>query len=102
MDFLLTWLRRRKKESEFIETKENFYDNISTEYYKEEPDVYQQVSNAINSLGDPCKELLELYYFGNFSWKKIASHLGYASAASARNQKYKCLERIRKELISKE
>jgi hypothetical protein len=47
-------------------------------------------------LGDPCKELLECFYYKNLSWSEIASRLGYSSAASARNQKYKCLERIRK------
>jgi hypothetical protein len=41
---------------------------------------------------------LKSYYYKNQSWDEIASSLGYASAASARNQKYKCLERIRKTL----
>jgi len=35
------------------------------------------------------------------NWEEIAELLGYASAGSARIQKYKCLERIRKQLALK-
>ena len=59
------------------------------------PDIFENVNRAIETLGDPCKQLLECYYYKNLSWAAIASKLGYANAASARNQKYKCLERIR-------
>ena len=59
------------------------------------PDIYEYVKIAIETLGDPCKQLLELHYYKNLGWAEIASKLGYANAASARNQKYKCLERIR-------
>ena len=62
------------------------------------PDIYENVNTAIESIGDPCKQLLESYYYKSLSWDEIASSLGYANAASARNQKYKCLERIRKTL----
>jgi RNA polymerase sigma factor (sigma-70 family) len=60
------------------------------------PDIYEHVNIAIETLGDPCKQLLECYYYQNLSWDEIANKLGYANAASARNQKYKCLERVRK------
>ena len=59
------------------------------------PDAFERVSKAIETLGAPCRQLLECYYYENFSWADIADLLGYTSAASARNQKYKCLERIR-------
>jgi RNA polymerase sigma factor (sigma-70 family) len=95
-------LRKQKKEKKFIDLERYYTVNISTDYYKEkEPDFFEQVSQAMESLGDKCKKLLELYYFGNHSWKDIASCLGYRSAASARNQKYKCLERIKTRLNGK-
>jgi hypothetical protein len=31
-------------------------------------------------------------------WQAIADEMGYSNPASARNQKFKCLERIRKRL----
>ena len=59
------------------------------------PDAFEDVNKAISLLGEPCKQLLECYYYENLNWAEIAGLLGYTSAASARNQKYKCLERIR-------
>jgi len=62
------------------------------------PENIDDITNAIENLGNPCKQLLELFYYRNESWDNIAELLGYASAGSARNQKYKCLERLRKQL----
>lgn len=59
------------------------------------PDRYEEVHAAIESLGDRNKKLLELFYFKKLGWEEIAKTLGYSSAASARNQKYNCLETIR-------
>lgn len=72
-------------------------DDISVHYYST-PDIFDNVAKVINNLSDPCKQLLECFYYQNLSWDEIASKLGYANAASARNQKYKCLERIRSKL----
>lgn len=65
------------------------------------PENIEGIINAIENLGNPCKQLLELFYYKNESWDDIANTLGYSSGASARNQKYKCLERLRKRLIAK-
>lgn len=90
-------LRQNKREKQMIEfyNEEFNSDEISVHFYKT-PDLFEGVVIAINTLGDPCKQLLECYYYQNLSWDEIAGKLGYANAASARNQKFKCLERIRK------
>jgi len=59
------------------------------------PDIFERVNKAIETLGGPCKQLLESFYYQKLSWGEIASLIGYSTPASARNQKYKCLERIR-------
>jgi RNA polymerase sigma factor (sigma-70 family) len=90
-------LRRNKREKQMIDFFDEEYNtnDIFVHFYNT-PDIFENVSIAINTLGDPCKLLLECYYYQNLSWEEIADKLGYANAASARNQKYKCLERIRK------
>ncbi len=93
-------LREKKKEQELNDMDQNHSVNVSTDYYEEEPDDFEKVNSAISSLGNPCKELLELFYFENHNWETIAMAMGYSSPASARNQKYKCLERIRNRLSS--
>ncbi len=66
----------------------------------EKPDHYARVAEVMDRLGDPCKTLLEWFYYRQKDWEFIASKLGYKDAASARNQKYKCLEKIRSHVKS--
>jgi RNA polymerase sigma factor (sigma-70 family) len=72
--------------------------DINGHNYDVQPDNYEQYAAAIELLGETCRKLLECYYYQKKDWEEIANQLGYASAGSARNQKYKCLERIRKQL----
>lgn len=92
----LEQLRQNKKEREMIKffDEEYWNDDLSVHFYNT-PDLCADVTAAINTLGDPCKELLECFYYKNMGWDEISTTLGYANAASARNQKYKCLKRIR-------
>ena len=67
-----------------------------TIYFDEIPGDYERVAAILEKMEDPCKSLLENFYFRKLSWDAIAEKMGYASAGSARNQKYKCIERIKK------
>ena len=53
---------------------------------------------VVKSLGDRCKELLELFYSGKMKLKEIAQKMGYSSENTAKNQKYKCIEAAKKNL----
>lgn len=92
------WMDQLRQNKREMPLKDEYsYNNaeITVAGFENTPDIFEHVCIAIETLGDPCKQLLECYYYKNLSWTEIASKLGYASAASARNQKYKCLERIR-------
>ncbi|HAH25372.1 MAG TPA: hypothetical protein DCL77_16720 [Prolixibacteraceae bacterium] len=89
-------LRKDQKSTYFNDPYSNLVADITPIGEETIPDVFDSVNKAIETLGDPCKQLLECFYYENLSWVEIASSLGYSSAASARNQKYKCLERIRR------
>mgnify|MGYP003292752002 FL=1 len=54
------------------------------------------MERAINSLGEPCKSLLEAYYMQKRTMQDIAAGFGYTNADNAKNQKYKCLMRLKK------
>ena len=92
----LEQLRKDQKSISFIDPYSSLIADIISIDEETDPDVFETVNKAIETLGDPCKQLLECFYYENLSWVEIATSLGYSSAASARNQKYKCLERIRK------
>lgn len=92
----LDQLRQNKREKQMIKFYEEEIDSedILIHLYNS-PDIFDKVVSAINKLGDPCKQLLECFYYKNMNWDDIANSLGYTNAASARNQKFKCLQRIR-------
>jgi RNA polymerase sigma factor (sigma-70 family) len=54
------------------------------------------MEKAMQSLGEPCKSLLESYYLHKKSMMEIAGDFGYTNADNAKNQKYKCLMRLKK------
>jgi len=51
---------------------------------------------ALQRLGEPCRGLLEAYYLQKRNMQDIADDYGYTNADNAKNQKYKCLVRLKK------
>jgi RNA polymerase sigma factor (sigma-70 family) len=72
------------------------------EYLMDEPDetiserVYKSAQIALEKLGQPCRRLVELFYYERKSMDEIASTLGYKNTETAKNQKCKCMKRLRK------
>ncbi|MBS1729282.1 MAG: sigma-70 family RNA polymerase sigma factor [Bacteroidetes bacterium] len=54
------------------------------------------MEKAMNNLGEPCKSLLEAYYLEKKGMDEIADKFGYTNADNAKNQKYKCMIRLKK------
>jgi RNA polymerase sigma factor (sigma-70 family) len=53
---------------------------------------------VLDGLQERCRELLLLFYEGQLKLKDIAVKMGYSSANTAKNQKYKCLESAKNRL----
>ena len=68
-------------ESESIDTKE---DNRS-----------ELVKTAMASLGAKCREILLSFYYMNKKMDEIANDMGYTNAANVKNQKYKCMQKLK-------
>ena len=54
----------------------------------------------MGGLGEPCKSLLEAFYLKKKSMQEIAGSFGYTNSENAKNQKYKCLMRLKKLFFS--
>jgi RNA polymerase sigma factor (sigma-70 family) len=54
------------------------------------------VEQTMEKIGEPCKSLLQAYYFHKKSMQEIADIFGYTNADNAKTQKYKCLVRLKK------
>lgn len=94
------WLKRLQQMNRYVPAIENLQDTVSVEEDVEENErinsEFLAMEKAIGSLGEPCKSLLEAYYLEKKSMQEIASFFGYTNADNAKNQKYKCLVRLKK------
>jgi RNA polymerase sigma factor (sigma-70 family) len=94
------WLKRLQQLSRFSSPVESLETTVPVE---EEIDTHEKrnvefdmMNKAISSLGEPCKSLLEAYYLQKRNMQEIALSFGYTNADNAKNQKYKCLVRLKK------
>jgi RNA polymerase sigma factor (sigma-70 family) len=55
-----------------------------------ESDRAKQVRGALEKLGDPCKKLLLLFYWDEYSLEQIAAAMGFANAETVKSKKYQC------------
>ena len=71
---------------------------ISSEYQEDEPSlpIENYIANKINELGEPCISILVMHSYNNLSMAEITHKLGYANEHTTRQQKYKCLQRLKK------
>ncbi|HEY5751233.1 MAG TPA: sigma-70 family RNA polymerase sigma factor [Chryseolinea sp.] len=51
---------------------------------------------ALAKLGNPCRRLIEMFYYEKKSMPEISEALQYKNAETAKNQKCKCMARLRK------
>lgn len=94
------WLKRLHQLSRYAPALENLQETMPVEDEIEENErinnEFQVMDKAISSLGEPCKSLLEAYYLENKNMQEISQSFGYTNAENAKNQKYKCLMRLKK------
>jgi DNA-directed RNA polymerase specialized sigma24 family protein len=59
----------------------------------------QMISHARQALArmeEPCRRLIEMFYYGKKSMEEITRELNYKNAETAKNQKCRCMKRLRK------
>ena len=93
------WLKRLMHQNRFS-ISDGHEDSVSIDEEMEEHEKrnaeFTMMEKAMNGLGEPCKSLLEAFYLQKKSMQDIASSFGYTNSENAKNQKYKCLMRLRK------
>ena len=94
------WLKRLQQNHRYTAPIGSLDDEISVDEDVEEHErinaEFDMMEKAITSLGEPCKSLLEAYYLQKQNMQEIAANFGYTNADNAKNQKYKCLMRLKK------
>ncbi len=94
------WLKRLHQMGKYNNPlsghEESIYVETDLGFIEKKDAAFAIMDKALNSLGEPCKSLLEGYYLNKKGMQELASQFGYTNADNAKNQKYKCLLRLKK------
>jgi len=94
------WLKRLNQLQKTFPEVDSLEETIPVE---EELELHEKrnldfliMERSMKNLGEPCRSLLEAYYLQKKNMTEIAGDFGYTNADNAKNQKYKCLMRLKK------
>jgi RNA polymerase sigma factor (sigma-70 family) len=94
------WLKRLQQLGKFSGSVEILEETVSVEedieIHRKRDAEYNIMERSLGSMGEPCKSLLEGYYIKKLDMQALAKEFGYTNADNAKNQKYKCLMRLKK------
>ena len=98
------WLKKLMLNRRFSGDLDNAGETISitedVERYEHRTVDFELMEKALQNLGEPCKALLESNYLQKKNMSEVAQEVGYTNADNAKNQKYKCLMRLKKIFFS--
>jgi RNA polymerase sigma factor (sigma-70 family) len=98
------WLKRLSQVQRFTPQLKGMEETVPVEEdiesYESRSNEFLMMEKALHGLGEPCKSLLEAFYIQRKNMSDIAGSFGYTNPENAKNQKYKCLLRLRKLFFS--
>lgn len=99
------WLKRLQQLGKINNPFEGFEETVAVEddveIQAKRNQEFEIMHNALSNLGEPCKSLLEGYYIKKLDMQQLANQFGYTNSDNAKNQKYKCLVRLKKMFFAK-
>jgi RNA polymerase sigma factor (sigma-70 family) len=95
------WLNELKAKRKFVGDVYDYEEFIEIETVEEEKfheneNKFQLIQQSLQMLGEPCATILKDFYVNNASMNEIVEKMGYTNSDNAKNQKYKCLQRLKK------
>lgn len=97
------WLKQLNKHSNVFKLSESADEDgtlvdVSAEVkeHEEKEKHLVKMNESLIGLGEPCKTLIEDFYIRHLSMEEISEKFGYTNADNAKNQKYKCLQRLKR------
>ncbi len=55
----------------------------------------QLVQRLLSSIGEPCREILEMVYLKGYVMEAVAREMGLSSEGAARKRKFDCIQKMR-------
>ncbi|TKC06754.1 sigma-70 family RNA polymerase sigma factor [Pedobacter polaris] len=94
------WLKKLTQMSKKTQNIADFEDVLvvdeDIETHEQKDMQFDKMKVALQSLGEPCKTIIEDFYIHNLSMHDICEKFGYTNTDNAKTQKYKCLQRLKK------
>lgn len=93
------WLQRLASKNKFVrieemENLEGIEEVIADMEVKEKS--FKSMDQSLRKLGEPCRTILEDFYLRTLTMEEITEKFGYTNSDNTKNQKYKCLQRLKK------
>ncbi|MEH6308542.1 sigma-70 family RNA polymerase sigma factor [Olivibacter sp. CPCC 100613] len=93
------WLKKLAKKGVYTRL-DDFEERVlveeDIEIHKERDKQFSMMEDALKKLGEPCRTIIEDFYIHNMNMQDISEKFGYTNTDNAKNQKYKCLQRLKK------
>lgn len=94
------WLKRLQQLGRYTNQVDGLEETVQVE---EDLEIHEKrnadftiMERALNSLGEPCRSLIEGFYIKKMDMQALSKQFGYTNADNAKTQKYKCLMRLKK------
>ena len=94
------WLKRLVYKKRNVQIR-NFEEFIIVEDDGSDFSSEIDLKSLFNEIGEACRKLLILFYYRRKSMEEISVTLNYSNADTAKNQKYKCIQRLKKMIVEK-
>lgn len=91
----LKQLERKKKFDAGLVDSDEYVDLVVDQEDRRE-EQYTAMNTALDGLGEPCRSILKDFYLNRQSMDEITLKFGYTNTDNTKNQKYKCLKRLKK------
>lgn len=101
-DLVTKEIRRREENFKTVEPNEDLEKQLANiSYTSEDSDngMFRAIRDVVNNMGTPCAPLLLKFYWEKHSLETIAEELGYKDANSAKTQKYKCMRKLKVQIL---
>jgi RNA polymerase sigma factor (sigma-70 family) len=100
------WLKQLKRAGRFTLIREEEDRDVAdagqiVEEFLEKESEIAKMHSSLGKLGEPCATLISDFYVNGLSMEQIAEKFGYTNADNAKNQKYKCLQRLKRLFFEK-
>ena len=89
-------LESHKKAGKFVNGIDDIPIDDSRSEAVDKEKKLQTIEKCLSELGEPCSSLLKQYYYHRKSMDDIADLFNYSNRDTAKNLKFKCMQRLRK------